>query len=83
MTARVSLPKSEETLLVPAAAVVTDSGVSHVFVLGQTRVVERIVSIGERHGDSLEVRSGVAAGERVVVGPDRRLVDGLEIQRAN
>ena len=83
VTARVSLPKSEKTLLVPAAAVVTDSGVSHVFVLGQSRVVERIVSIGDRYGDALEVRSGVAAGERVVVGPDRRLVDGLEIQRAN
>jgi membrane fusion protein (multidrug efflux system) len=83
VTARVSLPKSDQTLLVPAAAVVTDSGVSHVFVLGPSRVVERIVSIGERHGDSLEVQSGVAAGERVVVGPDRRLVDGLEIQRAN
>jgi membrane fusion protein (multidrug efflux system) len=83
VTARVSLPKSEKTLLVPAAAVVTDSGVSHVFVLGSQRVVERIVSIGDRYGDALEVRSGVAAGERVVVGPDRRLVDGLEIQRAN
>jgi membrane fusion protein (multidrug efflux system) len=83
VTARVSLPKSEETLLVPAEAVVTDSGVSHVFVLGSSRITERIVSIGERHGDFLEVRSGVAAGERVVVGPDRRLVDGLEIQRAN
>ncbi|HSB63863.1 MAG TPA: efflux RND transporter periplasmic adaptor subunit [Thermoanaerobaculia bacterium] len=83
VTARVSLPKSEETLLVPADAVVTDSGVSRVFVLGPSRVVERIVSIGERHGDSLEVLSGVAAGERVAVGPDRRLVDGLEIQRAN
>ncbi len=83
VTARISLPKSEETLLVPAAAVVTDSGVSHVFVLGPSRIVERIVSIGERYGDSLEVRSGISAGERVVVGPDRRLVDGLEIQRPN
>ena len=83
VTARVSLPKSEKTLLVPAAAVVTDSGVSRVFVLGPSRVVERIVSVGDRHDDFLEVRSGVAAGERVVVGPDRRLLGGLEIQRAN
>ena len=83
VTARISLPKSEQTLLLPAAAVVTDSGVSHVFVLGPSRVVERIVSVGDRYGDSLEVRSGISAGERVVVGPDRRLVDGLEIQRAN
>lgn len=81
VTARVSLPKSEKTLLVPASAVVTDSGVSHLFVLGPSLIIERIVSIGDRYGDALEVRSGVAEGERVVVGPDRRLVDGLELQR--
>ncbi len=81
VTARVELPKKEATLLVPFAAIVTDSGVSHVFVLGKERVVERIVALGDRYGDAVEVRSGVAAGERVVVNPDRRLADGLEVLR--
>jgi membrane fusion protein (multidrug efflux system) len=79
VTARVELPKKEATLLVPSAAVVTDSGVSHVFVLGSGRVSERIVALGDRYGDVVEVKSGVAAGERVVVRPDRRLTDGLEV----
>jgi multidrug efflux pump subunit AcrA (membrane-fusion protein) len=52
-------------------------------VLSSQRVAERIVALGDRYGDSLEVRSGVAAGERVVVAPDRRLVDGLEVVRPN
>lgn len=82
VTARVELPRKEQTLLVPSAAVVTDSGVSRVFVLGKERVSERIVSLGERWGDSVEIVSGVAAGERVVVRPDRRLADGLEIVHA-
>ena len=81
VTARVELPKTEPTLLVPAAAIVTDSGVSHVFVLGKDRVSERIVALGDRYADSVEVRTGVAAGERVVVNPDRRLADGLEVLR--
>jgi membrane fusion protein, multidrug efflux system len=81
VTARVELPKSEATLLVPSAAVVTDSGVSHLFVLGKDRVSERIVALGDRYGDSVEVRTGVAAGERVVVNPDRRLADGLDVLR--
>lgn len=81
ITVRVELPKTEPTLLVPSAAVVTDSGVSHVFVLGKDRVTERIVALGDRYGDSVEIRTGVAAGERVVVNPDRRLVDGLEVLR--
>lgn len=82
VTARVELPKTGATLLVPSAAVVTDSGVSRVFVLGKDRVAERIVALGDRYGDAVEVRTGVAAGERVVVNPDRRLVDGLEVAHA-
>ena len=81
VTARVELPKKEATLLVPFAAIVTDSGVSHVYVLGKDHVAERIVALGDRYGDAVEVRSGVAAGERVVVNPDRRLADGLEVLR--
>jgi membrane fusion protein (multidrug efflux system) len=83
VTARVSLPKADQTLLVPSAAVLTDSGVSRVFVLGPQRVTERIVALGDRYADAVEVRSGLAAGERVVVSPDRRLTDGLEIARPN
>jgi len=78
-TARVELPKAEATLLVPAAALVTEAGVSHLFVLGESRVWERIVALGDRYGDSVEIRSGVKAGEKVVVSPDRRLLDGLEV----
>jgi membrane fusion protein, multidrug efflux system len=83
VTARVALPKADETLLVPSAAVLTDSGVSHVFVLGPQRVTERIVALGDRYADLIEVHSGLTAGERVVVSPDRRLTDGLEIARTN
>ena len=83
VTARVSLPKAEKTLLVPFAAVLTDSGVSRVFVLGKERVAERIVALGDRYGDAIEVRSGLGEGDRVVVSPDRRLADGLEIARHN
>jgi membrane fusion protein (multidrug efflux system) len=83
VTARVSLPKADQTLLVPSAAVLTDSGVSHVFVLGPQRVTERIVALGDRYADLIEVHSGLTAGERVVVSPDRRLTDGLEIARPN
>ncbi len=82
VTARVALPKSGETLLVPAAAVITDSGVSRVFVLGAQRVAERIVALGDRYGDATEVRSGLAEGERVIVSPDRRVADGLEVSRS-
>ena len=81
VTARVELPKTELTLLAPQSAVVTDSGVSHVFILGKDKVVERIVALGDRYGDLVEIRSGLSAGERVVLSPDRRLNDGMEVAR--
>ena len=83
VTARVELPTKSATLLVPAAAVVTSSGVSHVFVVGSNRVSERILALGDPYGEAVEVRTGLAAGERVVVNPDRRLTDGLDVVRPN
>lgn len=80
-TGTIELPSTTPTLLVPESAVVTESGVSHVFVLGESKVSERIVSLGERFGDRVEIRSGVVAGERVAVKPERRLADGLLIER--
>jgi membrane fusion protein (multidrug efflux system) len=80
-TAAIELPTTVPTLLAPRAAVVTDAGVSRAFVLGEGRVSERLVSLGEQRGELVEIRSGLAAGDRVVLSPDRRLTDGLEIQR--
>jgi RND family efflux transporter MFP subunit len=81
VTADIELPTKVPTLLAPRAAVVTEAGVSRAFVLGPSRVSERLVSLGETRGDLVEVRSGLSAGERVVVSPDRRLTDGLVVAR--
>lgn len=79
--ARIEMPRSAPAVFVPKAAVVTEAGVARLFVVGPSAVMERIVSVGEARGDDVEVRSGVKAGERVVVSPDRRLADGLAVSR--
>jgi membrane fusion protein (multidrug efflux system) len=81
VTADLELPASGPVLLAPRSAIVTEAGVSRAFVLGKDRVSERLVSLGERRGEDVEVRTGLAAGERVVLNPDRRLTDGLEVAR--
>jgi len=81
VTADIELPTAVPTLLAPRAAVVTDAGVSRAFVLGPDHVSERLVALGEPRGDLVEVRSGLSAGERVIVSPDRRLTDGLAVAR--
>ncbi len=81
VTAEIELPTTVPTLLAPRAAVLTEAGVSRTFVLGPDHVSERLVALGETRGDLVEVRSGLSAGERVVVSPDRRLTDGLAVAR--
>lgn len=63
-----------ERLLIPAAALVRRGEVTAVYMLdpgGQLSM--RQVRVGERFDDSIEVLSGVVAGERVVTDPQAAL----------
>jgi len=52
---------------VPLSAIVRDSGVPVVYVeLGGESFERRIVQLGIRDGDYIEVQNGIASGERVV-----------------
>jgi multidrug efflux pump subunit AcrA (membrane-fusion protein) len=54
---------------VPAAAVVTFAGVEKVLTVDKGRAVEVRVQSGRRHGDRVEIVSGIAGGIRVVDRP--------------
>ena len=78
-SALVELPSTEPSLLVPASAVQTVSGVSHVFVVHGDRVEQRMITPGVIQGDRIEVTRGLAAGDRVVVGDLSAVVDGAQV----
>ncbi|MBB5221871.1 RND family efflux transporter MFP subunit [Amaricoccus macauensis] len=64
----VSLPVGErDALLVPAAAVATRSGIDFVTVMEGGAAVARTVVLGEPVGDRIEVLTGLAAGDEIVV----------------
>ena len=44
------------------------------------KVEERIVTLGERVGDRVELATGVKAGERIVINPRGKLTDGTRVQ---
>jgi membrane fusion protein (multidrug efflux system) len=68
-------------LLVPAAAVETVAGTSRVYVVAaENKVEERIVTLGEKVGDRIELATGVKAGERIVANPRGKLADGVRVQ---
>ncbi|HVF35592.1 MAG TPA: efflux RND transporter periplasmic adaptor subunit [Candidatus Saccharimonadia bacterium] len=63
-------------VLVPSAAVRKEGRDTVVYVERDGRIARRLVTAGRTHGDSLEVTTGVAAGERVVVAGHDGLEDG-------
>jgi RND family efflux transporter MFP subunit len=67
-------------LTVPRQAVVVRDGISYVFLVGDgNRVVERRVESGSAIEDAIEVRSGLAATDRVVVDGAGFLTDGDKV----
>lgn len=59
--------ESSEGVVIPASAVVDDGGRATVFVMeGGESFFKRVVRIGARDGERLQVLSGITAGERVV-----------------
>ncbi|MGI8673081.1 MAG: efflux RND transporter periplasmic adaptor subunit [Luteitalea sp.] len=71
------------TLWVPATAVRRGSGSDGVvFVTGAGRATRRPVQLGRTSGDAVEVRSGLSAGDRVIVGAPAELTDGMLVAEA-
>ena len=80
-TALLQQPDPAPALLVPATSVETVAGTSRVYVIAaDNKVEERIVTVGEKVGDRLEIATGVKAGERVAANPRGKLSDGARVQ---
>jgi len=76
-TARIELPSARPSVVVPAAAVRTEAGVSTAFVVKNDRAELRLVQLGrEVAGGNVEIVRGIDKGERVVARPVERLGDG-------
>jgi RND family efflux transporter MFP subunit len=81
VTAALQQPASAPALMAPASALETVAGTSRMFVVKDTTVEERIVTLGERVGDHVEVTSGLAQGDIVALEPKGRLLDGTVVRR--
>ena len=79
-TASIQQPHSAPALLVAVTSVETVSGTSRVYVIKDAKVEERVVTLGERVRDQIELTSGVSAGEIVAAEPNGRLSDGAAVR---
>ena len=78
-TARIEQASPQPGVLVPAAAVRTAAGTSRIFVVTGDRVEERIVTLGQRDDEMIEIATGLKAGEVVASSLVEQLVDGARV----
>ncbi len=68
-------------LVVPASALRSFAGVERVLAVKDGVIDERLVRVGRRDGDRLEIQAGVAEGETIVAVPGN-LVGGQRVRAA-
>lgn len=83
MFARVRFPVgSEERLTVPVVTVQAAGDIDRVFVVEGGRARLRLVTLGQRQGDNVEILAGLDPGEVVVAAPPAELGDGAAVEAA-
>jgi multidrug efflux pump subunit AcrA (membrane-fusion protein) len=80
-TVRILQSRSQPAVLIPARAVLTESGVSRVFVIKDGRAEQRLIQLGQSENDLVEAKSGVAAGELVATSNVEQLSDGIVVKQ--
>jgi len=80
-TVKILQPRPVASILVPTRAVVTESGVSRVFVIKNGHAEQRLVQLGQTEGDLVVVKSGVTADEPVATSNLEQLSDGVAVKQ--
>jgi len=75
--AKLTLGDSSKAVLIPNGAFFNDTGGNWIFVVdkGGSSATKRQVQLGRRNNDSIEVLSGLSAGERVITSSYSGLAD--------
>jgi RND family efflux transporter MFP subunit len=84
VTVRFKLPHKIDALQIPSSALIFDSGGLRVATAGlDGRVLIKPVKIGRDFGKTVEIASGLLAGDRVIDSPPDGLLDGEVVRVAN
>ena len=67
-------------LLLPRESVIRELRTAHVFITEEDKAVKKAVTLGIEEGDVVEVLTGVAAGDAVVIAGQGGLDDGQKIK---
>ncbi|HEY9504136.1 MAG TPA: efflux RND transporter periplasmic adaptor subunit, partial [Pyrinomonadaceae bacterium] len=80
-TVRILQPRPVAAVLVPQRSVVTETGVSRLFVIKDGHAEQRLVQIGQTEGDLVVIKNGVAVDEVVATSNLEQLSDGVPVKQ--
>jgi len=80
-TVKILQPRPVAAVLIPARSVITEAGVSRVFVIKNGHAEQRVVQLGQSEADLVEIKSGVAADEHVATSNVELLSDGMAVKQ--
>ena len=77
---RVQYDRRDDALLVPKSALVEEDDAVSVFVVDDSVARQRAVTTGYSSGDRIEIRTGLAEGDRVVLSGQTALRDSARVE---
>lgn len=80
VSAQIETGTGKPVLDVPRAAVLWQGDQAYVFVVQSGKAVRRVVDAGADDGERIEIKSGLAAGDSVVVLGNYELEDGMAVK---
>ena len=82
MFARIAIPVGEAgMLMIPLSSVVRQGQLTGFYLVDEKQTARfRLIRIGKTFGNSVEVVSGMKEGDRYVVSPPPKLVDGARVE---
>jgi RND family efflux transporter MFP subunit len=78
--ARLVTSRTDAIVRVPASAVVSFYGVQKVYAIENGEIRERVVKLGDRFGDTVEVTEGLAAGTWIATSELARIRQGIRVE---
>jgi RND family efflux transporter MFP subunit len=80
VTLYTGLPK--DAVVVPITSLLYEGELIKVFVVENNKAHERIVKVGQRYGELIEIIDGIGAGEMVVIRGQHNLFEGVKVNVA-
>lgn len=82
MSYKLALKRRENAVLVPEEALLIEGTRQYVFVVSGDRTTKREVKVGDRGDGEAEITSGLAAGDKIVVGGIQKVRNGSLVRIA-